>query len=69
MLVPDIEVGRLSLVNVLELRDDEVSFHGVALFYLTNIATACVPVWLELSSIHKRLYYRCSYTQTAGATP
>ena len=29
MLVPDIEVGRLSLINyTLESRDDKVSFHG-----------------------------------------
>ena len=29
MLVPDIDVGRLLLIN-LELRDDKVSFHGVS---------------------------------------
>ena len=31
MLVSDIEVGRLSLI---ELREDKVSFHGVTPFYL-----------------------------------
>ena len=36
MLVPDIKVGRLSLINVLELHDDKVSFHGVTPFYLTQ---------------------------------
>ena len=34
MLVADIDVGRLLLIN-LELRDDNVSFHGVTPFYLT----------------------------------
>ena len=34
MLVPDIKVGRLSLINVLELHDDKVSFRGVTPFYV-----------------------------------
>ena len=38
MLVPDIEVGRLSLINCWNYATTkQLSFHGVAPFYLTDV--------------------------------